>query len=302
MLSTRPLVTSLCLLLLGACEEKAPPAESAPPAATAAAAPTPEPTPVATPSAAAPAATPALPPAPDPTPPKDAVRTKSGLSMVVLQKGKGTKKPKATESVRVTAIGFLPGGRRFGTPQPTVMSMTEVAPGWSEALGQMVEGEKRRLWMSPALAFGNTPGAPLSAGGDIVLELELLAIPSPPEVPKDLKSPPKDAKKTASGLVYKILTKGTGKDHPTAASNVTVHYSGWSQDGKMFDSSVMRGEPTGFPLNGVIPGWTEGVQLMVVGDKARFWIPGPLAYGDKPTAPGKPFGLLVFDVELLAIR
>jgi FKBP-type peptidyl-prolyl cis-trans isomerase len=297
MLSTRPLVTSLCLLLLGACEEKAPPADSAPPAATAAPVPTPEPTPV--PTAAA---TPAPPPAPDPTPPKDAVRTKSGLAMVVLQKGQGTKKPKATESVRVAAIGFMPGGQRFGTPQPTVMSMSEVAPGWSEALGQMVEGEKRRVWMSPALAFGNTPGAPISAGGDIVLELELLAIPSPPEVPKDLKSPPKDAKKTESGLVYKILSKGTGKDHPTASSKVSVHYSGWSQDGKMFDSSVMRGEPTSFALNAVIKGWTEGVALMVVGDKARFWIPGPLAYGDKPTRPGAPSGLLVFDIELLAIR
>jgi peptidylprolyl isomerase len=241
-------------------------------------------------------------PAPVPTPPKDAVRTKSGLSMVVLQKGTGTKKPKASDSVRVKAIGFLPSGQRFGTPQATVMSMSEVAPGWGEALGQMVEGEKRRLWMSPALAFGNTPGAPVSAGGDIVLELELLAIPSPPPVPKDLKSPPKDAKKTASGLVYKLLTKGTGTTHPTATSQVSVHYSGWSQDGKMFDSSVMRGEPTSFGLNQVIKGWTEGVQLMVVGEKARFWIPGPLAYGDKPARPGTPAGLLVFDIELLAIR
>jgi FKBP-type peptidyl-prolyl cis-trans isomerase len=156
--------------------------------------------------------------------------------------------------------------------------------------------------MSPGLAFGNTPGAPVSAGGDIVLELELLAIPSPPPVPKDLKSPPKDAKKTESGLVYKILTKGTGTTHPTATSQVSVHYSGWSQDGKMFDSSVMRGEPTSFGLNQVIKGWTEGVQLMVVGDKARFWIPGPLAYGDKPARPGAPAGQLVFDIELLAIR
>jgi peptidylprolyl isomerase len=241
-------------------------------------------------------------PTPDPTPPKDAIRTKSGLSMLVLQKGTGTKKPKATESVRVKALGFLPGGQRFGTPQANVMSMSEIAPGWSEALGQMVEGEKRRLWMSPALAFGNAPGAPVNAGGDIVLDLELLAIPSPPPVPKDLKSPPKDAKKTESGLVYKIMTKGTGTAHPLAVNQVTVHYSGWSQDGKMFDSSVMRGEPTSFALNQVIKGWTEGVQLMVVGDKARFWIPGALAYGDKPAREGVPAGLLVFDIELLAIR
>jgi FKBP-type peptidyl-prolyl cis-trans isomerase len=299
MLGSRHLVTPLYLLAFTACETKAPPAATTPapaatPAPVASVQATASATPVPAPSVAA--------PAPVPTLPKDAVRTKSGLAMVVLEKGTGTKKPKASESVRVKATGYLPSGQRFGTPQATVMSMSEVAPGWTEALGQMVEGEKRRLWMSPALAFGNTPGAPVSAGGDIVLDLELVAIPSPPPVPKDLKSPPKDAKKTESGLVYKVLTKGTGTAHPTATSQVSVHYSGWSQDGKMFDSSVMRGEPASFSLNQVIRGWTEGVPLMVVGEKARFWIPGPLAYGDTPTRPGVPAGLLVFDIELLAIR
>jgi FKBP-type peptidyl-prolyl cis-trans isomerase len=302
MLGPRHLATPLCLLALAACETKATPADTAPAAASAA--PTAAPEPAAAPTASAPPPAPAPPPtpAPDATPPADAVKTKSGLAMVVLQKGTGKTKPKATESVRVKALGFLPGGQRFGTPEPTIMKMSDVAPGWSEALAQMVEGEKRRLWMSPALAFGNTPGAPMIAGGNIVIEIELLAIPAPPPVPKDLKSPPKDAKKTESGLVYKVMTKGTGKDHPTATSKVSVHYSGWSQDGNLFDSSVVRGEPTSFALNQVIPGWTEGVQLLVVGDKARFWIPGPLAYGDKPTRPGAPAGLLVFDIELLAIR
>lgn len=300
MLGRRHLTAPLCLLALAACETKAPPADTAPPTASTPTPAAPEPAPE--PAASAPPPAPAAPAAPDPTPPKDATKTKSGLSMVVLEKGNGTKKPKMTESVRVSALGYLPGGPRFGSPLPTVMAMSEVAPGWSEALLQMVEGEKRRLWMTPALAFGNTPGAPVTAGGDIVLDLQLLAIPTPPPVPKDLKSPPKDATKTASGLVYKIMTKGTGTAHPAATSKVTVHYSGWSQDGKMFDSSLMRGEPTSFALNQVIPGWTEGVQLMVVGDKARFWIPGPLAYGDKPSGAGRPFGLLVFDIELLAVR
>jgi peptidylprolyl isomerase len=299
MLGYRQVVTSLFLLSLAACEAKAPPADEAPPPAASTG---PVAMPAATPPPARSVAEPAPIPTPDPTPPKDALRTKSGLATIVLEKGKGIRKPKAKESVRVKALGFLPGGQRFGSPQPAVMSMADVAPGWSEALSQMVEGEKRRLWMSPALAFGNTPGAPMTAGGDIVLELELLAIPEPPPVPKDLKAPPKDALKTESGLVYKIMTKGSGTTRPTAASQVSVHYSGWSQDGKLFDSSVMRGEPTSFALSQVIRGWTEGVQLMVVGDKARFWIPGPLAYGDKPARPGQPAGLLVFDIELLAIR
>jgi peptidylprolyl isomerase len=108
--------------------------------------------------------------------------------------------------------------------------------------------------------------------------------------------------KTASGLAYKVLKAGTGSAHPTAASKVEVHYSGWTTDGKMFDSSVMRGETISFPLSGVIKGWTEGVQLMVVGEKTRFWIPGDLAYGETPRRPGAPAGTLVFDIELFDIK
>lgn len=119
-------------------------------------------------------------------------------------------------------------------------------------------------------------------------------IPAPP----DVAAPPKDAKKTKSGLAYKVLTPGTGKEHPTETSEVRVHYTGWTTDGKMFDSSVGGGLPAEFPLNKVIKGWTEGVQLMVVGEKTRFWIPEPLAYGGRRA----PYGLLVFDIELLRIK
>ena len=108
---------------------------------------------------------------------------------------------------------------------------------------------------------------------------------------------PKDAQKTASGLASKVLTKGTGSVHPKATDSVTVHYTGWTTDGKMFDSSVTRGAAATFPLNRVIAGWTEGLQLMVPGEKRRFWIPEPLAYGGRRD----PRGMLVFDVELLSI-
>ena len=85
---------------------------------------------------------------------------------------------------------------------------------------------------------------------------------------------------------------------PKATSIVKVHYTGWTTDGKMFDSSVVRGEPIAFPLNGVIAGWTEGVQLMVEGEKARFWIPQNLAYkGESP-----PYGMLVFEIELIKFQ
>ena len=116
--------------------------------------------------------------------------------------------------------------------------------------------------------------------------------------PDDVKAAPADAKKTSSGLAYKVLTPGKGKAHPTSTSEVTVHYTGWTTDGKMFDSSVTRGEPSTFPLNQVIKGWTEGVQLMSEGEKTRFWIPEPLAYGGRRA----PFGMLVFDIELIKIK
>jgi peptidylprolyl isomerase len=115
-----------------------------------------------------------------------------------------------------------------------------------------------------------------------------------------VKAPPAGAKKTKTGLSYKVLTKGKGKEHPTAANMVEVHYTGWqAKDGKMFDSSVLRGQTAVFQLNQVIPGWTEGVQLMVEGEKTRFWIPEDLAYKGMP---GAPQGMLVFDVELVKIK
>jgi len=124
---------------------------------------------------------------------------------------------------------------------------------------------------------------------------EEAAIPPPP----DVAAAPSDAEKTASGLVSKRLQAGTGSEHPEEQDSVTVRYTGWTTDGKMFDTSTRRDEPTKLALRGVIKGWTEGLKLMVVGEKRRFWIPKELAYGDEPD---KPKGTLVFDVELVAIE
>ena len=99
-----------------------------------------------------------------------------------------------------------------------------------------------------------------------------------PPAPPDVAAAPADAKKTASGLASKVITPGTGKGHPARTDLVTVNYTGWTTDGKMFDSSIARGKPATFPLDRVIAGWTEGVQLMVAGETRRFWIPEALAY------------------------
>ncbi|QYJ98572.1 FKBP-type peptidyl-prolyl cis-trans isomerase [Shewanella alkalitolerans] len=106
---------------------------------------------------------------------------------------------------------------------------------------------------------------------------------------------------TASGLQYKILAKGDGSVHPKASDTVTVHYHGTLIDGTVFDSSVKRGEPIAFPLNRVIKGWTEGVQLMVEGEKTRFFIPSSLAYGNRNAGKIPGGSVLIFDVELISI-
>jgi FKBP-type peptidyl-prolyl cis-trans isomerase len=127
-------------------------------------------------------------------------------------------------------------------------------------------------------------------------ELESFA----PPTPADVQAAPADAEVTASGLASKRLAAGTGTLHPVSTDRVRVHYSGWTTDGRLFDSSHARGVPAEFPLDGVIRGWTEGVQLMVEGEQRRFWIPQELAYGANP-AQGRPRGMLVFDIDLLDI-
>ena len=116
--------------------------------------------------------------------------------------------------------------------------------------------------------------------------------------PPDVAAPPADALKTPSGLASKVITPGTGTIHPTKTDRVTVHYTGWTTDGTMFDSSIPRREPATLPLDRLIAGWTEGLQLMVVGETRRLWIPEPLAYRGEH----EPKGMLVFDVELLKIE
>ena len=118
-------------------------------------------------------------------------------------------------------------------------------------------------------------------------------------MPPDVAKPPADAKKSEKGVFYKVLKQGKGGPHPTPDDTVRVNYTGWSTDGRMFDSSIVKGEPAEFNLRGVVAGWTEGIPLMSVGDKFRFWIPAELGYQGQPE---RPQGMLVFDVELLEIK
>ncbi len=136
---------------------------------------------------------------------------------------------------------------------------------------------------------------PAACGRGVERDTTGAALPAPP----DVAAPPAGSLKTTSGLSTLVLQPGTGTRHPRPSDRVTVHYSGWTTDGKMFDSSVARGKPSTFAVRGVIPGWTEGLQMMVEGEKRRFWIPESLAYEGQP---GQPQGMLVFEVELMKIE
>jgi hypothetical protein len=126
--------------------------------------------------------------------------------------------------------------------------------------------------------------------------------------PPDVGAIPAEAQKTASGLAYVVLTPGTGSVHPGRKDTVTVNQTGWTKAGQMIDSSVSRGQPITFEVDRVIRGWSEMLELMVVGEKCRVWIPATLAYGNAPPgAPGveqggTPSGDLVYELELLGLQ
>ncbi len=230
-------------------------------------------------------------------PPADATKTASGLATKVIKRGTGTDHPVKDDLVTVDYTGWTTDGKMFDSSvkngKPSTFGVSRVIAGFSEGIQLMVPGETRRLWIPEGLAYKGQQGRP---AGMLVFEVTLVGMPNRP--PPDVKAPPSDAKRTSTGLAYKTIAPGKGTKHPSSGSEVTVHYTGWTTDGKMFDSSIVRGEPATFPLKGVIAGWTEGVQLMVEGEKARFWIPQNLAYkGESP-----PYGLLVFDIELIKIQ
>jgi FKBP-type peptidyl-prolyl cis-trans isomerase len=236
-------------------------------------------------------------------PPADSKKTKLGVSYKLLTAGQGGEKPRAWDRVKVHYTGWTTDGKMFDSSvtrgRPAEFGLNQVIAGWTDGLQLMSPGDKYRFWIPEEHAYQGRPGKP---AGMLVFDVELLEVqemPEPPETPKDVAAPPKGAKKTEKGVFYKVLQKGKGTRKPGPTDRVEVHYSGWTTDGKMFDSSVTRGKPAVFPLSSVIPGWTDGLQVMVEGEKTRFWIPEELAYKGRP---GKPAGMLVFDVELISIK
>lgn len=240
-------------------------------------------------------------------PPADAKATKSGVKYVSLRSGTGAEKARAFDEVTFNVTMWDAEGRMFDTtemkkkPAATVPPFRQAAP-MEEILTSMVAGERVRFWVDSERM--KTPAAPQAnmPSGQLTYEVEILQIDKqtpPPPTPRDVAKPPPDARKSPGGVFYKVLATGKGGPKPKATDTVKVHYTGWTTDGRMFDSSVTKGEPATFGLGGVIKGWTDGVQLMSVGDRYRFWIPFEMAYKDNPS---RPQGMLVFEIELLEIK
>lgn len=234
-------------------------------------------------------------------PPADAATTASGLASKVVTAGTGTEKPTPTDVVTVHYTGWTTNGTMFESSRtrgtPAMFQLNRSMLGMRECVRMMAVGETRRCWVPEDLAYKGQKDRP---AGMVVFEIELLDTRRAPTVPPpDVAAPPADAERTPSGVSFKVLKPGTGTRRPNSRSKVTVHYTGWTTDGKMFDSSLTRGAPATFGLDQVIRGWTEGVQLMVEGQRTRFWIPQDLAYRGQA---GSPRGMLVFDIDLIRIE
>jgi FKBP-type peptidyl-prolyl cis-trans isomerase len=237
-------------------------------------------------------------------PPATAKATKSGAKWIEVRPGTSKQKSTTADDDTYNYTAWNADGRMLETTEmkkrPVKSAVFRQPPPLEDILTQMTGGQRVRFWVEADKMKRPQPGP---ATGQLCYEVDLVTIEKsknpPPPVPADVAKPPADAKKSDKGIWYKVLKAGKGGPHPTQGDSVRVNYTGWTTDGRMFDSSIIKGEPAEFNLRGVIVGWTEGIPLMSVGDKFRFWIPDHLAYKGQPD---RPQGMLVFDIELLEIK
>lgn len=242
---------------------------------------------------------------------KDTITTASGLQYILLTENKDGELAAAGTKATVHYSGYFKDGKMFdssverGSPFSLKVGSGQVIPGWDEGLALLRKGEKAKFIIPYKLAYGEHGRPPqIPAKSDLIFDVEIVDVQAMvPLVLYDVSG--LELKTTASGLKY-YEVKRSGSDERAAAGNtVKVHYSGYLADGKMFDSSVERGDPIEFPLGQgrVIPGWDEGIALMNVGDKLRLVIPYELAYGEQGRPPHIPAkSELTFDVELIGVR
>jgi peptidylprolyl isomerase len=234
--------------------------------------------------------------------------TPSGLKYTLTEIGKG-KKVNAGDKVSVHYTGKLTDGKKFDSSkdrnQPFSFKVGggQVIPGWDEGLALLSVGDKAIFTIPAALGYGDRDLGSIPPNSTLIFDIEVLdVVEAPKAVAFDVKG--KDTLTTASGLKYIKVVNGTGAKAENGKT-VSVHYTGSLMDGKVFDSSIERGDPIAFPLGQgmVIKGWEEGIALMKVGDKMRLIIPSELAYGDRGAGGViPPNATLIFDVELMDVK
>lgn len=234
-------------------------------------------------------------------------KTESGLIYTITHEGSGAR-AKQGDKVLVHYTGKHINDSVFdssvsrGQPFSFKLGVGQVIKGWDEGVALLNVGDKATFTIPSHLAYGeNGAGGVIAPNETLIFDVELLEIM---EAPKPYDVAGKDTLTTASGLKYIKLNTTEGKQ-AEANKLVQVHYSGYLQDGSMFDSSVERGQPLDFPLGQgrVIKGWDEGIALLKVGEKARLIIPNELGYGERgypPIIPAK--ATLIFDVELVDVK
>ncbi len=242
----------------------------------------------------------------------DYTTTDSGLKYYDMEEGSGDT-PTVGEVVVVHYTGWLEDNNMFDSsltrqrPFEFAVGVGQVIPGWDEGVASMKVGGKRQLVVPAELAYGDQgAGGIIPPGATLIFDVELVDIkpaPSaPPEAPTEVDEA--DYTTTDSGLQYYDMEEGDG-DSPIEGQRVSVHYTGWLEDGTIFDSSIPRGESFEFAVGAgqVISGWDEGVASMKVGGKRQLVIPSDLAYGDQGAGGTiSPGATLIFEVELIGVE
>jgi FKBP-type peptidyl-prolyl cis-trans isomerase len=238
------------------------------------------------------------------SPPANARREPCGSTSRLLAAGSGLQRAGDDDRVELAYTSYTRDGKSIDSSasrgEPLAQSVRNLAPGIGCVVKRMQVGEARRVWVPARLML--TPND--DEGGDPkvdeTVDITLLALTPAPPRPSDYAAPPPSAKRTSSGLSFRWLRRGTGQEHPSANSRVTIYHSGWTKQGVLFESSLLARHAASYLVHELPQGLSEALQLMAAGDKARFWLPEHLAYARGHRSA--PKGPVVFDVELLAIE
>ena len=232
------------------------------------------------------------------------VEVMPGLAFIVLQKGLevATKDPFKVIRTRSNvwkADGTQTGSVEDGLSTSQLRQVRKSLPFFATILESMPVGEKRRWWISSVLV---PEGSQAFEKADYVMEVEIVDVLDPLPAPENVAAIPEAATVTSEGIGILTLKAGDQTTYPELGSTIVVHYSGWTTDARMFDSSRLREATASFPLNRLITGWQLALPKLSKGEIARIWIPGALAYDNREDRPFAPKGMLVFDVELIDLE